>query len=161
MASAWGKAWGSAWGNAWGLIASPATDTGYIGGAFDIPSRDKLRAMARKQREALGILPPAQKKKAVRAVKRIAKLAGAQAPIEQIRQQLMELPSAWVPAIEPAFIFYLKLEQSRLAAQQQIDRIKAQEKEIAAVLAEIERISIIQREEEEAVMLFMQLIAAE
>ena len=132
-----------------------------IGGAFNIPTRQQMAVMARKQRIALGILAPPAQKKAKQAAKRLAKMTAEQAPVEEIRQQLVEIPQMWMPAIEPAFIFYLRLEQSKLAAQQQIDRIKAQEKEIAAVLAEIERISIIQREEEEAVMLFMQLIAAE
>ena len=66
-----------------------------------------------------------------------------------------------LPAFQSAFAFWLGVEASRQRAQQEIARIQQQEREIAEMLAEIERLSIIQREEDDVAFLMLQFIAAE
>jgi len=128
--------------------------------AFDIPSRSQLAALARKQRVALGILPSPVRQQ----VKRIIRSIGKAAPAE-IRQQFdaMPLPQRFeaLPAFQSALDFWMGVELSRQRARQEIARIQKQQQEITEILAEIERLTIIQQEEDDVVFMVMQLIAAE
>ena len=128
--------------------------------AFDIPSRKQLASLARQQRIALGILPAPVKQKAKNIIRRIGK-----ADLVELRQEFQAMPMAQqvqaLPAFQSAFAFWLGIEASRQRAQQEIARIQQQEREIAEMLAEIERLSIIQREEDDVAFLMLQFIAAE
>lgn len=53
------------------------------------------------------------------------------------------------------------VELSRQLARQEIAKSQKRQQEIAEMLAEIERLSIIQREEDDVAFMLMQLIAAE
>ena len=164
MASAWGKSWGSAWGAAWGAIAAPASDPGYIGGTFNIPSRAQLRELARKQRIALGILPKPIQQKAKDAAKKIAEVVSGGGTEKEVKAALKVIPKAQrveaMSAVQVAFAYYLAIQQ-QAKAQHEIARIQENQKRIAEILAEIERISIIQREEDDIAFMLMQVVMAE
>lgn len=133
-----------------------------IGGAFNIPTRQQMRDMAQKQRIALGILPKPVQKKAKAAAKRIARIALDGGTAAQVQAALEVIPPAQrvdaMSAVQVSYAYYLAVQTQ---AQKEIARIQAQEQEIAEILAEIERTSIIQREEDDIAFLLMQVIMAE
>lgn len=133
-----------------------------IGGAFNIPTRQQMRDMVQKQRIALGILPKPVQKKAKAAAKRIARIALDGGTAAQVQAALEVIPPAQrvdaMSAVQVSYAYYLAVQTQ---AQKEIARIQAQEQEIAEILAEIERTSIIQREEDDIAFLLMQVIMAE
>lgn len=108
----------------------------------------------------LGILPAPVKQQ----VKRIIRSIGKAEPAE-IRQQFdaMPLPQRFeaLPAFQSALEFWMGVELSRQRARHEISAIQQREQEITKILAEIERLSIIQQEEDDVAFMMMQLIAAE
>lgn len=128
--------------------------------AFDIPSRSQLASLAKRQRVALGILPAPVKQQ----VKRIIRSIGKADPAE-IRQQFDAMPLQQrfeaLPAFQSALEFWMGVELSRQRARQEIAAIQQREQEITKILAEIERLSIIQQEEDDVAFMMMQIIAAE
>jgi hypothetical protein len=143
-----------------GRQPAAAPDFQPLGGGFAIPSRQQMAELARKQRIALGILPKPVQKKAKQAAKVLARQPEKAAQILEslpVQQRIEALP-----AIQSAYLFYFALEQSRQRAQAEIERIRERERQVAQILAEIERLSIIQREEEDEIaFILMQLVIAE
>lgn len=133
-----------------------------IGGAFNIPTRQQMAEMARKQRIALGILPKPMQKKAKAAAKQIARIARDGGTVEQVQAALDIIPPAQrieaMSAVQVSYAYYLAVQAQ---AQQEIDKIQERQRQIAAMLAEIERLSIIQREEDDIAFLLMQVVMAE
>ena len=133
-----------------------------IGGAFNIPTRQQMAEMARKQRIALGILPKPVQKKAKAAAKQIARIAMDGGTVAQVQAALDIIPPAQrveaMSAVQVSYAYYLAVQAQ---AQQEIERIQESQRQIAATLAEIERLSIIQREEDDIAFLMMQVVLAE
>lgn len=140
----------------------PPSEIEPIGGAFNIPTRQQMAEMARKQRIALGILPKPVQKKAKAAAKQIARIAMDGGTVAQVQAALDIIPPAQrveaMSAVQVSYAYYLAVQAQ---AQQEIERIQESQRQIAATLAEIERLSIIQREEDDIAFLMMQVVLAE
>lgn len=143
--------------------APPAEQIDVIGG-FAIPTRQQMRDMAQKQRIALGILPKPIQRKAKTVAKAIARIVSEGGTRQQVQKALNVIPQAQrveaMNAVQIAYAYYMAI-QYQTQAQQEIARIQAREQEISKILAEIERTSIIQREEDDIAFLLMQVIMAE
>lgn len=140
----------------------PPSEIEPIGGAFNIPTRQQMAEMARKQRIALGILPKPVQKKAKAAAKQIARIAMDGGTVAQVQAALDIIPPAQrveaMSAVQVSYAYYLAVQAQ---AQQEIERIQESQRQIAATLAEIERLSMIQREEDDIAFLMMQVVLAE
>ena len=133
MSSAWGLSFGKAWGNAWGpLTKVKPQDNGWLGGGAapnnDRPDRDATR----KERERLGIIPPAVER-AVEVVARIE--ARGQTAYEKVSDRAHDELKAYLDTENEAWYnFYDELLR---------DAVRG------FIREELERIAILEQETEE------------